>query len=249
MNKQKSESVRTLESLGIGTTTKLKLYVWRIRRYLRDHGKKGKDILDVEVSGRKGGKAIRKLYRSIDKFMANYFPNMVKTTPKDVAVKRVEDMLRELNYTIVDSDVSRPWGAFFRMADSEVERFIHEFFPGLSLHDAKLGHDNTALSPKFLLVSPGQRLSWQYHDRRAERWRFLSKGAYFSSNSNVQGQRKVAEVGKVLQFSQGERHRLCAYNDSSYVIVAEIWQHTNPGNPSDETDIIRLEDDYERANN
>jgi hypothetical protein len=31
------------------------------------------------------------------------------------------------------------------------------------------------------------------------------------------------------------------------VLVAEIWQHTDPGNPSNEDDIVRLADDYSRA--
>jgi hypothetical protein len=29
-------------------------------------------------------------------------------------------------------------------------------------------------------------------------------------------------------------------------IVAEIWQHTDESNPSDEDDIVRLQDDYSR---
>ena len=29
------------------------------------------------------------------------------------------------------------------------------------------------LSPKFLVVGPGQRLSWQYHHRRSEIWRLI----------------------------------------------------------------------------
>jgi hypothetical protein len=29
-------------------------------------------------------------------------------------------------------------------------------------------------------------------------------------------------------------------------VVAEIWQHTDPAVPSDEDDIIRVQDDYNR---
>jgi hypothetical protein len=29
-------------------------------------------------------------------------------------------------------------------------------------------------------------------------------------------------------------------------MVAEIWQHTDPNHPSDEDDIVRLQDDFGR---
>jgi hypothetical protein len=31
-----------------------------------------------------------------------------------------------------------------------------------------------------------------------------------------------------------------------YAVVAEIWQHTDINNPSDEDDIVRWQDDFER---
>ena len=43
---------------------------------------------------------------------------------------------------------------------------------------------------------------------------------------------------------QGERHRIIGMDD--YAIVAEIWIHTDKYNPSDEDDIVRLKDDYDR---
>jgi hypothetical protein len=54
-----------------------------------------------------------------------------------------------------------------------------------------------------------------------------------------------AKPGEVVQFDKLERHRGAAPDDG-YVIVAEIWQHTDPKHPSDEADIVRLEDDYGR---
>ena len=41
-------------------------------------------------------------------------------------------------------------------------------------------------------------------------------------------------------------HRLCGLEN--YGLVAEIWIHTNPQHPSDENDIVRLEDDFNRLN-
>jgi len=50
----------------------------------------------------------------------------------------------------------------------------------------------------------------------------------------------------VVQFEKGERHRLAATNDTDYTVVAEIWQHSDKDHLSDEDDIVRLADDYQR---
>lgn len=239
-------SVKKLEELGLAETTGLRLSVWRLRRAARRLHPQHKDVLSTDESVGMGKKVAQGMYRRVDNALANLFPKIIKTTPKHVAVTRLREMIDELGYTVVDQDSSRPWGAFFRMADDEIERFMEEFFPGLTMEAAKLGHDEVVLSPKFLLVSPGHRLSWQYHYRRAEIWRFLSDGAYYKSSTDRQGGRKPAPVGRVVQFKQGERHRLTSAHDAAYTLVAEIWQHTNPDEPSNEEDIVRLADDYGR---
>ena len=55
---------------------------------------------------------------------------------------------------------------------------------------------------------------------------------------------EVYNEGDQLVLQQGERHRLIGLNEAS--VVAEIWQHTDANNPSDEEDIIRVQDDFER---
>ena len=238
-------SVEKLESIHLGKTSGLRVFVWTVRRNLREL-LGGKDVLNVDVADKKAGKAVRTVYRTIDGLMGKYFPGMVRSTSKEVAMQRLKDMIGELDYTVVDADESKPWGAFYRMQNDDADRFIEEFFPGLTLAEAKLGNDGVELSPKFLLVLPGQRLSWQYHDRRAERWRFLSGGAYIKSNDDEQQERTDVVAGTVVQFARGERHRLCAKDNQSFCLVAEIWQHTELGYPSDEADIVRLQDDYNR---
>lgn len=149
------------------------------------------------------------------------------------------------DYTIVDQNDTKPWGAYFRIDGAQADDFVREFFPGLSLEEARLGNPDAELSPKILLVSPGQRLSWQYHDRRAERWVFLNDGGYYKSTTDDEGDLKPAKAGDVVQFERGERHRL-AGRASTYTLVAEIWQHTDSRQLSDEDDIVRLQDDYRR---
>lgn len=168
-----------------------------------------------------------------------------KEVYKEAIVNETIKLIEDFEYNIAEIDASRPWGAFFRINNEDADRFIKDFFPGLSLEDAKLGNPNAELSPKILLVSPGQRLSWQYHDRRAERWAFLTDGGYNKSLDDEQGDLCRAESGDVVQFLQGERHRLVGL-PNDYTLVAEIWQHLDSDNLSNESDIIRLADDYGR---
>ena len=50
--------------------------------------------------------------------------------------------------------------------------------------------------------------------------------------------------GELINLEKGERHRLVGANE--WGVVAEIWVHTDPENPSNEEDIVRLQDDYGR---
>ena len=159
--------------------------------------------------------------------------------------QEVASVLQEFGYEIALNDYQRPWGGFNQLANENADAFIEEFFPGLTPEEARLGHADFALSPKILLVKPENRLSWQYHDRRAERWAYLTEGAYNKSLTDEQGEQIVAQAGEVVQFAQSERHRLVGAI-GHYTLVAEIWQHTNPDELSDESDIIRLADDYSR---
>ena len=55
---------------------------------------------------------------------------------------------------------------------------------------------------------------------------------------------EVYYEGDQIILQQGERHRLIGLDD--YSVVAEIWQHTDINHPSDEEDIIRVQDDFGR---
>lgn len=172
---------------------------------------------------------------------------MEKHSPEQqsIILQKILEALKSGGYHVAEVDDARPWGGFVRLENSDADRFVEEFFPGLSSHDARLGVDDAPLSPKILYVKPGARLSWQYHNRRTERWRYLSPGAYHRSSNDDQGLERLAVKNDIVQFSASERHRLVASNDD-YTLVAEIWQHTTPGDLSDEDDIIRLQDDYRR---
>lgn len=160
-------------------------------------------------------------------------------------VAQVVGDVQAADYEIIEVDDQKPWGAYIRIDGAQAERFITEFFPGLTMDEARLGMENAELSPKLLIVAPGARLSWQYHERRAERWNFLTPGGYYKSDSDQQGELHHAKAGEVVQIARSERHRLVG-DAQRYTMVAEIWQHIDPNEPSREEDIIRLADDYQR---
>lgn len=165
-------------------------------------------------------------------------------TEKAEFINRIVRETELAGYSIVELNNEKPWGGYIRIDNNQADRFVKEFFPGVSPDEARLGID-IELSPKLLIVSPGQRLSWQYHHRRAECWVFLTKGSYNKSKTDDEGEPAIVEAGHVVQFETGERHRLNGIS-GEYGLVAEIWQHTDPTNPSNEEDIVRLQDDYRR---
>lgn len=173
--------------------------------------------------------------------------DLSKDVPKAQVVADIIKTLHEdMNYDFFEVNDTKPWGAYFRIVDEQADRFVEQFFPGLSPEAARMGREGVELSPKWLLVAPNQRLSWQKHDRRAERWHCLAgHGGYHKSMTDDQGELITFAPGDIVQFAEGERHRLVGGKDG-YLLVAEIWQHTDPTNPSDEADIVRLADDYSR---
>jgi mannose-6-phosphate isomerase len=96
-----------------------------------------------------------------------------------------------------------------------------------------------------LIVKPYARLSWQYHNRRAEIWQvFKGSAGIIRSDTNIENEMEIYNEGDQIILKQGERHRLIGLDD--YSVVAEIWQHTDVDHPSDEEDIIRVQDDFGR---
>ncbi|MEZ4884932.1 MAG: hypothetical protein R3E32_09420 [Chitinophagales bacterium] len=153
-----------------------------------------------------------------------------------------EQTLLSQGFTIERKDSNRPWGGFFVIEEQQAAKFVETYFPEQSTNDLV---DGRMVSPKILLVAPNKRLSWQYHHRRSEVWRVVEgRVGIVRSQTDEEQAVEYFEVGDVITLSQGERHRLVGLDD--WGKIAEIWQHTDPNNPSNENDIVRLQDDFGR---
>jgi len=161
---------------------------------------------------------------------------------KEALFAQTEQRLQQQGFTRVQHDQTRPWGGFFVLAESQAQEFADRYFDGLAVEGLRI---SGKLSPKMLLVAPGQRLSWQYHHRRAEIWRVVQGTVgVITSPTDEPGELKTYAPGEVITLQQGERHRLVGLAD--WGILAEIWQHTDASQPSDEEDIVRVQDDFGR---
>jgi mannose-6-phosphate isomerase len=162
---------------------------------------------------------------------------------KEPVFAKVQQVLLDNELSIVATDFNRPWGGFFVLDENDAEKFIKLYFPHLTKEQLAIGGK---LSPKILMVAPSKRLSWQYHHRRAEIWKLIEGKAKVALSDNDEETEIVdLNVGDIIQLSQGKRHRLVG-DENEWGIVAEIWQHTDGENPSDENDIVRLQDDFGR---
>lgn len=163
-------------------------------------------------------------------------------TKEQIRIKTKNDLLSK-GLKISGEDFERPWGGFFIISDESMTEFMSNYFSGVMLP-----FDITKLnvSPKILVVSPGKKLSWQAHERRAELWRVVKGpvGIYTSLTDIQPDDMKVYNDGEIIEMELGTRHRLAGMDD--WGIIAEIWIHKFPDNPSDEDDIRRIDDDFGR---
>ena len=161
---------------------------------------------------------------------------------KDGVMSTVENYLLNLGFNIAAKDLKRPWGGFFVLDESQATKFASLYFPGIDLTSLKI---SGKLSPKILMVESNKRLSWQYHFRRAEIWKLVAGVAgVVTSDTDVEGPVHQLKEGEIIRLKQGQRHRLVGLD--GWGMIAEIWQHTDSQHPSDEDDIVRVQDDFGR---
>lgn len=161
---------------------------------------------------------------------------------KESIFKQVAIKLHEQEFRIISQDDNRPWGGFMVIDETQAREFARYYFPG---EEPASLEGSGRLSPKILIVAPNKRLSWQYHHRRSEIWKCIEgKVGVVTSDNDEEDKQHILLPENIIRLKQGERHRLVGMND--WGIVAEIWQHTDPTHPSDEDDIVRVQDDFGR---
>ncbi|MDP3946417.1 MAG: phosphomannose isomerase type II C-terminal cupin domain [Lutibacter sp.] len=91
---------------------------------------------------------------------------------------------------------------------------------------------------KRILVYPGGRLSYQYHHQRAEVWTMVSGVGRIT----LDGEIKDYKTGETALIPLGAKHRIENPFQEPLVFI-EVQYGTYFG----EDDIVRIEDDYQRA--
>ena len=154
----------------------------------------------------------------------------------------VEDLLKQNKLSYSSKDLNKPWGGFYKINENLSRDFLHIFFD--SSFSEKLDF-KSKLSPKILIVKPKMRLSWQYHHRRSEIWSVIKGDILVSRSENDnEGDHIKLKAKDQIEIGNKIRHRIVGTNN--FALVAEIWIHTDNINPSNENDIVRLQDDFNR---
>jgi len=154
----------------------------------------------------------------------------------------IENSLLNKGYSFERKDLERPWGGFWVIDEKHENSFISEYFPNLN---RELFIGGQKISPKILSLKPNKKLSWQYHHRRKEIWKIVDGPVgIVRSETDLEHDMTVYDKGDQVVLEHEERHRLVGLND--WGMIAEIWIHTDPLHPSDEDDIIRIHDDFNR---
>ena len=99
-------------------------------------------------------------------------------------------------------------------------------------------HDEPTYKLKRIEVNPGGRLSYQYHYKRSEAWTIV-KGV---GTITLDGDVKEYKAGQTILIPQGVKHRI-ENKELDKVVFIEV----QTGSYFGEDDIVRIEDDYNRA--
>jgi len=103
-------------------------------------------------------------------------------------------------------------------------------------HDTIVDHEEYKL--KQLFVTPGAKLSLQYHHHRSEHWVIASGVASVQLGDNITD----LKAGEYIHIPVGEKHRISNNTDKDLIIVEVQY-----GEILEESDIVRLEDSFGRA--
>lgn len=90
---------------------------------------------------------------------------------------------------------------------------------------------------KQITVNPGQRLSYQYHEKRKEQWTIVLGSATII----LDDEKYFRYKGQSIHIPLGAKHRIINETDEPLVFI-----EVQTGESFEEEDIIRIDDDYGR---
>ena len=97
-------------------------------------------------------------------------------------------------------------------------------------------HENKSCTVKLIYVNANSRLSLQYHKKRSEFWKVIKGTAMVE----VDEKRIVLGEGDTITIPRQAKHRVRALKSECIILEISYGRF-------DENDIVRLEDDYQRA--
>ena len=98
-------------------------------------------------------------------------------------------------------------------------------------------HNEKKYKLKRIEVDPGEKLSYQYHQKRSETWTIIEgKGIV-----TLEGESKICKAGDTILIPKEMKHRV-ENNGKKKLIFIEV----QTGDYFGEDDIVRLKDDYNR---
>ncbi len=98
--------------------------------------------------------------------------------------------------------------------------------------------DSPSHKVKRITVTPGQRLSYQRHQQRAEHWYVVSGQA----SVTLEDVEHTIDVGHAIDIPRGSAHRVANRTEDPLVVI-----EVQVGDYFGEDDIERIEDDYGRG--
>ena len=125
-----------------------------------------------------------------------------------------------------------PWASGHNEAVADVKTETRPWGSFTILDDAE-GH-----KVKRMVVRPGKRLSYQRHAKRAKHWFIVSGTAQVTLDGAV----TELKPGQAIDIPIESAHRIANHGDTDVVFI-EVQHGTYFG----EDDIVRLEDDFGRA--
>ena len=117
------------------------------------------------------------------------------------------------NFSFIDA-ATRPWGKYYVI------------------------HDEKNYKIKRIEVNPNSRLSYQFHNGRAETWVIITGKA----NVTIDDVNNLVKEGDTVTIPRKSKHRIENITNGILIFI-----EVQTGKYFDEYDIVRIEDDYNRV--